>query len=61
MACKWRVFREKLPAAMNPMWVVWDESGEYLFPTGGAALRFVDGELRNRHWARIIRQRQEDL
>lgn len=59
--CKWRVFREKLPAPMSPMWVVWDENGEFLFKDGQTALAFVDSELRRRSLAHIIKSRQEQL
>lgn len=61
MACKWRVFKEKLPPSWQPMWVLWDEHGEYLFRTGREALEFVDRELRNREYANRIKRRQEDL
>jgi hypothetical protein len=44
---KWKVFREKVPEDMKPLWVVWerradtDQCEEYLFQTGSDALDFV--------------------
>lgn len=58
---KWRVFKEKLPQSMQPMWVVWDDHGEFLFPTGVEALSFVDEELKRRRLGNLISMRQENL
>lgn len=58
---KWRVFKERLHPSWQPMWVLWDEQGEYLFRSGREALAFVDSELRKRCWAETIRDRQEEI
>lgn len=52
---KWKVFKEKVPPAMSPMWVVWDEYGEFLFRTGQEALLFVNAELKRRSLARKVK------
>lgn len=57
----WKVFKENVPQPQGPRWVVWDEYGEYLFPTGREALAFVDKELRKRALARVVQRRQDYL
>lgn len=55
---KWKVFKERVHPYWIPMWVVWDEYGEYLFRTGSEALRFVDEEISNRSLACRLAERQ---
>ena len=61
MGFKWKCFREKVPEWMAPMWVVWDLTGEYLFPTGAEALAFMDEEIRSRAASARIRTIMENL
>lgn len=50
----WKIFKEKLPPQWNPMWVVWDEYGEYLFRTGAEALEFVNCQINQRmRWHKL--------
>lgn len=55
------MFKEKVHPFWVPMWVVWDETGEYLFRTGCEALEFVNQEITNRALACEVRVRQEML
>lgn len=38
---KWKIFREKVPEDMVPLWVVWSDTEEFLFQRGTDALNFV--------------------
>ena len=62
---KWHVFKEPWWVegldGVAPKWVVRDEYSEYLFDTGAQALEFVHRELTNRHMARIIRMKMQEL
>jgi hypothetical protein len=42
---KWKVFKEKVPEELKPLWVVWDQDEEHLFQTGTDALDFVRRNL----------------
>lgn len=45
---KWKVFREKVPEDMVPLWVVWSETEEFLFQKGADALDFVKKAINHR-------------